>query len=51
MKRPLTVVGLPCCGYGIAVDFDLLDQEEEKSLIALGGPDCGHVGLLGCGLV
>jgi hypothetical protein len=24
-SRPLTIFRLPCCGYGIAVDFDLLD--------------------------
>lgn len=43
----LTILGLPCCSYSVAIDFNLLDQEEEQSLVALGGPRGGHVGLLG----
>ena len=42
---PLTVIGLPCCSHGIGVNLDLIEGKEEQSLVALGGPLGGHVGL------
>lgn len=37
-----TVAVFPCSGKDISVDLDLLDQEEEQALVAVGSPD-GHV--------
>ena len=52
----LTVLGLPSGCEGVAVDFDLLDQEQEQLLVAVGGPLGTHlarvcVEAVGCGWV
>jgi hypothetical protein len=39
----LTVLGLPSGCEGVAVDFDLLDQEQEELLVTVGGPLVTHV--------
>jgi hypothetical protein len=39
----LTVLDLPSGCEGVAVDFDLLDQEQEELLVTVGGPLVTHV--------
>lgn len=41
-RRSLTVLGLPSGRECIAVDFDLLDQEQEELLVAIGSPFVTH---------
>jgi hypothetical protein len=41
--RSLTVLSLPSGGEGIAIDFDLFDQKQEKLLVAVGSPRDTHL--------